>query len=149
MIEIKTESDKDTAALGAALARYLKRIGANRAFVSLDGDLGAGKTVFVSGMASVLSPNSRVKSPTYTIVNEYLKGEIPLYHFDFYRVSDPDELYGIGFEDYLDGGICIGEWCEKVAFAIPSDAVKIEIMKTGESERCIRSNVDFLRNGME
>lgn len=143
MLEIKTASDKETAAVGAALAEYLINHGARRTFISLDGDLGAGKTVFTSGVASVLSPQSRVKSPTYTIVNEYLKGKVPLYHFDFYRISDPDELYGIGFDDYLDGGICIGEWCENIAELVPSDAVKIEIIKDGESSRIIRSSIDF------
>lgn len=143
MLEIKTSSDKETAAVGAALAEYLVSRGATRAFVALDGDLGAGKTIFTSGMASVLSPSSRVKSPTYTIVNEYLKGKVPLYHFDFYRIADPDELYGIGFDDYLDGGICIGEWCENIAELVPSDAVKIEIIKNGEDSRIIRSSVDF------
>lgn len=149
MLEIKTDSDKKTAALGAALAEYLLAAGKTRAFVRLDGDLGAGKTVFASGMASVLSPGSRVKSPTYTIVNEYLKGALPLYHFDFYRITDPDELYGIGFEDYLDGGICVGEWCEKIGELVPSDAVCIEILKSGESERCIRSSIDFMKDGKE
>jgi len=143
MTTIKASSDKITADVGVALGRDLIKRGVKRAFVALSGDLGAGKTVFATGMASVLSPASRVKSPTYTIVNEYLRGEIPLYHFDFYRISDPDELFGIGFDDYLDGGICIGEWCENVEEAIPDDAIRIEIIKDGDSSRIIKTSYDF------
>ena len=80
---IKASSNSVTEAVGAALARDLKSKGIKRAFVALSGDLGAGKTVFTTGFASVMSPGSRVKSPTYTIVNEYLKGEVPVYHFSF------------------------------------------------------------------
>ena len=77
------------------------------------------------------------------IVNEYLKGDVPLYHFDFYRISDPDELYGIGFDDYLDGGICIGEWCENIGDLVPEDAIRIEIVKSGENSRIINTSYDF------
>ena len=143
MTIIKATSDKITTETAVRLAKDLIKRKADRAFIALSGDLGAGKTVFASGMASVLSPGSRVKSPTYTIVNEYLRGEIPLYHFDFYRITDPDELYGIGFEDYLDGGICIGEWCENVEDAIPKDAIRIEIIKDGENCRIIKSDYEL------
>jgi len=145
MTTIKASSDKVTSSVGAALARDLKNRGQSRAFVALSGDLGAGKTVFTSGFASVLSPGSRVKSPTYTIVNEYLRGDVPLYHFDFYRISDPDELFGIGFEDYLDGGICIGEWCENIGDLVPSDAIHIEILKDSETSRIINTSYDFYK----
>ena len=143
MTIIKATSDKITTETAVKLAKDLLNKKVRRAFIALSGDLGAGKTVFAAGMASVLSPGSRVKSPTYTIVNEYLRGEVPLYHFDFYRISDPDELYGIGFDDYLDGGICIGEWCENVEDAIPADAIKIEIIKDGESCRIIKTDYEF------
>ena len=143
MINIKAESDAVTASLGAALARDIKGKGLKKAFVALKGDLGAGKTVFTRGFVSVLSPGSRVKSPTYTIVNEYLKGDSPVYHFDFYRIDDPSELYGIGFDDYLDGGICIGEWCENIDGYVPRDAIRIEIIKAGETSRIIKSSYDF------
>lgn len=143
MTTIKTSSDRITSAVGAALAEDLIKRGINRAFVALSGDLGAGKTVFAAGMASVLSPGSRVKSPTYTIVNEYLRGDVPLYHFDFYRISDPDELFGIGFDDYLEGGICIGEWCENIDGYVPEDAIRIEIIKSGDTSRIINTSYDF------
>ncbi len=132
-----TESDADTMKLGACLAEKIKKDGESRAFVAIYGDLGAGKTVFTRGFVSVLSPGSRVKSPTYTIVNEYLKGEVPVYHFDFYRIEDTDELFGIGFEDYVEGGICIGEWCEKLGDEVPAGAIKVTIEKAGESSRTV------------
>lgn len=135
MIRITTNSESETFELGAALGRIIKARGLNHAFTSLSGDLGAGKTVFTKGFASVISPGSRVKSPSYTIVNEYLRGDIPLYHFDFYRIADPEELYGIGFEDYLEGGICIGEWCEKVTSELPEEMIKVNIFKTGDASR--------------
>ncbi len=140
---IKASSNSVTEAVGAALARDLKSKGIKRAFVALSGDLGAGKTVFTTGFASVMSPGSRVKSPTYTIVNEYLKGEVPVYHFDFYRISDPDELFGIGFDDYLDSGICIGEWCENIGECVPEDAILIEILKDSDTTRIIKTSYDF------
>lgn len=135
MFKITTSSERETFELGAALGGVIKQLGLSRAFTSLSGDLGAGKTVFTKGFSSVLSPGSRVKSPSYTIVNEYLRGDVPLYHFDFYRISDPDELYGIGFEDYLEGGICIGEWCEKVTSELPSEMIRVTITKAGDDFR--------------
>ena len=132
-----TESDDRTMEVGACLAEKIKNDGKSRAFVAVYGDLGAGKTVFTRGFVSVLSPGSRVKSPTYTIVNEYLKGEVPVYHFDFYRIEDTDELYGIGFEDYVEDGICIGEWCEKLGDEVPVGAIRVTIEKNGESSRTI------------
>ncbi len=138
-----TSTDTESASVGAALAKYIKSSGKNRVFVAIRGDLGAGKTVFTRGFVSVLSKGSRVKSPTYTVVNEYLKGEVPVYHFDFYRLNSSDELDGIGFDDYLDGGICIGEWCEKIEDAVPSDAINVEIKKDGEFNRIITLDVDI------
>lgn len=111
-------------------------------FIAMYGDLGAGKTVFVRGLASVLSPASRVKSPTYTIVNEYRKGEKPLFHFDLYRISSQDELDGFGFDEYLASGNCIAEWCENIGDRLPSGSVRVTIEKLGESER--RITVDGL-----
>ena len=94
-----TSSVGETEALGAAIARALPP---GRAFIALYGEMGAGKTVLVRGIASVLSPGSRVKSPTYTIANEYRRGEVPLFHFDLCRLSSPDELDSFGFFDYAE-----------------------------------------------
>lgn len=111
-------------------------------FIAMYGTLGAGKTAFVRGLASVLSPQSRVKSPTYTIVNEYRKGKKPLFHFDLYRVGDTDELDGFGFEEYLAHGNCIAEWSENIGDRLPENAVSVRIEKLGENER--RITVDGL-----
>ena len=86
-----------TSAEGKLLAEQIAASGATQGFIALYGDLGVGKTEFVRGFVSVLSPGSRVKSPSYTIVNEYLHGTVPVYHFDFYRIGDISELDGIGF----------------------------------------------------
>ena len=135
MIKILTASETDTYAAGADLGRSILEAGKKRCFIAVYGDLGAGKTVFTRGMVSRLSPGSRVKSPTYTIVNEYLKGDVPVYHFDFYRIENTGELEGIGFDDYLFGGICIAEWCEKLGDEMPRDCISVTIEKLGDDER--------------
>lgn len=134
MKSITTNSAAETEQIGAALADYLKKTGEHR-FVALYGDLGAGKTAFTRGFAGVLSPGSRVKSPTYTIVNEYRRGECPVFHFDLYRVSSSDELEGFGFEEYLDNGICISEWCENIGDMMPRNPIIIHITKLDENSR--------------
>ncbi len=136
-MEIITHSAEETEAVGARLGEVIKSSG-KLFFVAMYGDLGAGKTVFVRGLSSVLSPGSRVKSPTYTLVNEYRKGERPLFHFDLYRISDTDELDGFGFEEYLKNGNCIAEWSENLGEDIPENAVLVRIEKAGENERRIR-----------
>ncbi len=135
MIKHITRADSDTYALGRALADFIKASGLPRAFVAVYGDLGAGKTVFTRGMVSLLAPKSRVKSPSYTIVNQYLSGDIPVYHFDFYRINSTLELDGIGYDDCVDGGFCIAEWCERIAGELPSDTISVNIAKCGETDR--------------
>ena len=100
---------------------------------TLIGDLGVGKTAFVRGLASVLAPSARVKSPTYTVVNRYDGEIIPLYHMDVYRIEDEDDLYSIGFDDYVQNGICVVEWSENIPDSIPSDAISVSIEKEGEN----------------
>ncbi len=135
-MEIITHSTADTEALGIRLAKIIQSR-EDPVFVAMYGDLGAGKTVFVRGLASVLSPGSRVKSPTYTIVNEYRKGDRPLFHFDLYRIGDTTELDGFGFEEYVAGGDCIAEWSEHIGDYLPADAVTVKIDKLGAEERRI------------
>lgn len=134
---VKTTKAAETEAEGAALARTLteKEPGKYR-FICMRGDLGAGKTAFVRGFASVISPGSRVKSPSYTIVNEYRAGEIPLFHFDLYRLEDSEDgLFGIGFDDYRDSGHCIIEWSEYLPEELcPDDAVTVTIEKCGDED---------------
>ena len=101
------------------------------------GDLGAGKTAFTRGLAKGLGCTDLVTSPTYTIVNEYLSGRIPLFHFDMYRLASSDDLWDIGWEDYLErGGVCAVEWSENVEDALEG-AVNVTIEKLGEDARRI------------
>lgn len=135
-MEFITNSTVQTEELGARLAHAILSSGKTY-FIAMYGDLGAGKTVFVRGLTSVLSPASRVKSPTYTIVNEYRRGTVPLFHFDLYRIEDPSELDGFGFDEYVANGNCIAEWSEHLGELLPEDAVTVKIEKLGENERRI------------
>ncbi len=134
-MEYYSASERETEALGQALADRLSP-GAVAAFT---GDLGAGKTAFVRGMARGLGISQRVTSPTFTIVNEYEGGRLPLFHFDLYRLGSSDELFDIGWEDFLRrGGICAVEWSENVADALEPDTVFIDIRRgNGPEERVI------------
>ena len=128
-----THSPEETEKIGAALAKKLKP----GTVIAYRGDLGAGKTAFTRGLARGLGYLDAVTSPTYTIVNEYLGGRLPLFHFDMYRLPSADDLWDIGWEDYLDrGGICAVEWSENVADAM-EDAVTVTIEKLGEDTRRI------------
>ena len=105
--------------------------------IAYQGDLGAGKTAFTRGLARGLGATEQVTRPTYTIVNEYLSGRVPLFHFDMYRLHSADDLWDIGWEDYLErGGICAVEWSENVREAM-EDAITIRIEKLGEDTRRI------------
>jgi len=128
-----TNSPAETEALGAALGRVLEP----GAVIAYRGDLGAGKTAFTRGLARGLGYTDSVTSPTYTIVNEYLGGRLPLFHFDMYRLRSADDLWDIGWEDYLDrGGVCAVEWSENVNDAM-EDAIFITIEKLGAESRRI------------
>jgi tRNA threonylcarbamoyladenosine biosynthesis protein TsaE len=128
-----TNSPEETESIGEQLASRLPP-GTVIAFL---GDLGAGKTAFTRGLARGLGAADRVTSPTYTIVNEYLGGKMPLFHFDMYRLGSSDELFDIGWEDYLErGGICAVEWSENVSDAMEG-ALTVRIEKTGENSRKI------------
>lgn len=110
-MEFITNTVEQTENLGMALAKVL----CPGDIIAYYGDLGAGKTAFTRGLARGLGIAQMVTSPTYTIVNEYLSGRLPLFHFDMYRLSGPDDLFDIGWEDYIArGGICAVEWSERV-----------------------------------
>ena len=138
---ITTKTPEETQDIGAELAQSLLDSG-KKYFVALYGDLGAGKTVFVRGFTGVASPGSRVKSPTYTIVNEYRKGKTPVFHFDLYRIGNIDELDGFGFDEYVENGLCIAEWSENLGNMLPENTVRVTIKKAGESERIITIDYD-------
>ena len=129
----QTNSPEQTEAVGAALAKILTP----GTILAYRGDLGAGKTAFTRGLAKGLGCTDLVTSPTYTIVNEYLSGRLPLFHFDMYRLASSDDLWDIGWEDYLErGGVCAVEWSENVADAM-ENPIFITIEKTGEDSRRI------------
>ena len=132
-----SHSTEETEKIAAEFANKLNT--GKPAFVAMFGDLGVGKTAFVRGVASVLANGARVKSPTFTVVNEYHGDGLPLYHFDVYRIEDDDDLYSVGFYDYIEKGICIVEWSENILDSIPNGAyrVKIERSPIGENERII------------
>ncbi len=125
-MEYVSNSPVETEDLGAALAERLKP----GTVVAFSGDLGAGKTAFVRGMARGLGISERVTSPTFTIVNEYEGGRLPLFHFDMYRLGSSDELFDIGWEDYLvRGGVCAVEWSENVSDAMEGDCIRVDIRR--------------------
>ena len=98
--------------------------------ICLEGDLGVGKTVFTKGFAEGLDIEDNIDSPTFTIVQEYLEGRIPLYHFDVYRIGDISEMDEIGYEDYFFGeGVCLIEWASRIEELLPEAAVHIKIEK--------------------
>ena len=132
-MEFLTNSPAQTEEVGAALGNIIKP----GTVIAYRGDLGAGKTAFTRGLARGLGSSEMVTSPTYTIVNEYLGGRMPLFHFDMYRLASSDDLWDIGWEDYLDrNGVCAVEWSENVEDAL-EDPIIITIEKLGEDSRRI------------
>ena len=132
-MEFLTNSPEETEKVGAALGKILTP----GAVLAYRGDLGAGKTAFTRGLARGLGYGEPVTSPTYTIVNEYLGGRLPLFHFDMYRLASSDDLWDIGWEDYLDrGGVCAVEWSENVEDALEG-AINVTIEKLGGDDRRI------------
>ena len=128
MDEYLSHSPEETEALGEALAQRLRA----GDVVAYRGDLGAGKTAFTRGLARGLGCMGRVTSPTFTIVNEY-EGRIPLFHFDMYRLGDEEDLFDIGWEDYLSrGGVCAVEWSERVGGALPPETLRVTISRCPE-----------------
>ena len=136
MKRIMTSSSREeTEAIGAEIAALLRpHLSRDRVLIlRLDGEMGVGKTTLTGGICCAFGI-SRTKSPTYTVVNEY-RGEIDVFHFDFYRLADFDDLLSIGFEDYLlRPGILIVEWAERVPEAIPDDAVTVSLTRVGDGD---------------
>ena len=127
-----TNGPEETEALGARLARAL----GPGAVVAFTGDLGAGKTAFVRGLARGLGIPDRVTSPTFTIVNEYEGGRLPLFHFDLYRLGCADELFDIGWEDYLArGGVCAVEWGERMEELLEPGTIRVDLRRGEDEDR--------------
>lgn len=133
MTEFISKSEKQTQDFARDFAKTLSR----GSVIAFEGDLGAGKTAFTRGLAEGLNCRDSVSSPTFAIVNEY-DGEIPLFHFDMYRIETFSALYSIGFFEYLErGGVCAIEWSENIYSALPDDAIFVCIEKISENERKI------------
>ena len=129
--QIQTNSVEETEGVGAALAKEMLSDASSPRFIALEGDLGVGKTAFVRGFVSVMTPGAAVRSPTFALVNEYRNKDTKksVYHFDVYRILDEDDLYSTGFYDYLDNGICLVEWSENIRYAFPKSYVTVRIEK--------------------
>ena len=138
--EIITGSTERTEEMGAMLSRLMLEDVTLPRFVAMYGDLGVGKTAFVRGFCSSLCPTTTVKSPTFALVNEYRCAKNPINikkvcHFDMYRVIDEDDLYSIGYDDYLrEDYLCIAEWCELIPYALPDERIEVRIEKTSEND---------------
>ncbi len=132
---IETHSAAETRALGEQLAKELKA----GDVVLLEGELGAGKSELARGVAKGLGVTETVTSPSFTILNVYESGRVPLYHFDWYRLEDAEELYEMGLDEYLGGdGIALVEWPERCPEAAPEHCMKIRIEQAGENLRQFR-----------
>lgn len=129
-MQFLSHSTQETEAIGEELAQKLR----GGDVLAFTGSLGMGKTAFTRGLARGLGCRGRVTSPTFTIVNEY-EGRTPLFHFDMYRLGSSDDLFDIGWDDYLArGGVCAVEWCERVSDALPEDTIFVDIARTDEHE---------------
>lgn len=130
-LQFHTNSPAETEGVGAMLAQRLQNEADLPPYIALYGDLGVGKTAFVRGFVGEISPNALVRSPTFALVNEYRGGARTVFHFDMYRVTDEEDLYSIGYDDYLTaGGICLVEWSENIPYALPRERLEVIIEKS-------------------
>lgn len=130
----RVNSDAETEQIGKKLAETLTKLGIKRAYIAMRGEMGVGKTVFTRGFVSHFG-RANVKSPTYTIVNEYKVGNVKIYHFDLYRISDSDDLESIGYHEYVESdAYSIVEWSERVPEYIPEDALTVTISRVADDE---------------
>lgn len=130
---INVSNDLETEALGRWVAAELDSRGISSAFIAMRGEMGVGKTVFTRGFASYFGIVG-VKSPTYTVVNEY-RGRVKIYHFDLYRIYDADDLVSVGYDDYIaDEAFCICEWSERIPEEIPDGAIFVSIGRVSEND---------------
>jgi tRNA threonylcarbamoyladenosine biosynthesis protein TsaE len=145
MTEYISFSTEETEEIASRLARELKK----GDFVAMYGDLGVGKTAFVRGFASVVAPGAAVRSPTFSLVNEYRARPHSLFHFDMYRIESEDDLLSIGFDDYLmRDGFCLTEWSENILEFLPTDCVRVSIEKDDpENTDHRRITISFCKEG--
>ena len=138
-----TKSAEETKAIGVQIAEKLDTGGIKRAFIAMRGEMGVGKTAFTSGFASYFGITG-VKSPTYAVMNQYGRGaRVKIYHFDMYRITDEDDLYSIGYDDYVEAdGYAIVEWSENIEYAIPDGAIFVTIERVAEDENYRKITVE-------
>jgi tRNA threonylcarbamoyladenosine biosynthesis protein TsaE len=136
-----TNSANETENVGRELAKMLSSHGINRAFIALRGEMGVGKTAFTRGFADYFGIKG-VKSPTYTIVNEY-RGKCNIFHFDMYRIESEDDLYSIGFDDYIEAdGYAIAEWAENVEDYLPKSIINVTVSRVPENDAARKILID-------
>ena len=137
MKKYTTKSPEETESIGFRLAQTLR----GGEVIAFRGGLGMGKTCFTRGLARGLGFTGTVTSPTFALINEYIGGRLPLYHFDMYRISSWEDLYSTGFFEYAEqGGVIAAEWSENIENALPAGTVTVSFEQTGENERVI--NID-------
>lgn len=141
MLKFISNNEEETKAVGFSLASKLK----DRDIVILSGDLGSGKTKFTEGFLSFFGLDDEISSPTFTIVNEYSKDNMNIFHFDVYRLEDLDEFYAIGGPDYFDRGICLIEWGELIE-PILSKYIKINISKDDNNDNIRYINIEYINH---
>lgn len=129
-LKITSNNEAETLAFGKKLASFLKKGDT----VVLTGELGSGKTKLTEGILTYYGLENEISSPTFTIVNEYIKDDINIFHFDVYRLEDSSEFYAIGGEEYFDNGICIIEWGEIIQDALPKDYIHIQFERNDIDE---------------
>lgn len=133
-----SKNEEDTKSFAKALASHLKK----QDIIVLTGDLGSGKTKFAEGILSYFGLENEISSPTFTIVNEYQKDDVNIYHFDVYRLENSSEFYEIGGEEYFENGICLIEWGELIEDALPKDYIHITFSKDDKDENIRILNID-------
>lgn len=135
-----SKSENDTLTFAKKFARKLNK----KDVIVLSGDLGSGKTKFTEGILSFFGLENEISSPTFTIVNEYCKDDIKIYHFDVYRLEDSSEFYEIGGDEYYENGICIIEWGEIIEDSLPADYIKIDFSRNLEDENSRTLNIQSI-----
>lgn len=139
---LKSNSEYETKQFAKQFASKLD----DKVVIVLSGDLGSGKTKFTEGFLSYFGLEDEISSPTFTIVNEYNKNDINIYHFDVYRLEDSSEFYAIGGDEYFDKGICIIEWGELIEDCLPNDYIKINFSRSDDNEDCRILNINSIGN---
>ena len=137
-----TKNAEETRQIGRSVAEMICEGKIHGRFIAMRGEMGVGKTLFTAGFASYFGI-SGVRSPTYTVVNQY-GNDVKIYHFDMYRIESEDDLYSIGYEDYISGdGYIIIEWSENIEYAIPDDAIFVDIERMPESDEMRKITVTY------